>query len=139
MPFKKRRKTQLFHIKIQTKVYYSSLVVIVNPIGVCPFTDNTMQKGPQKKKKIVNSQLGSALTLIIIIGLAFCGKQAIHILKTHSFLSWQWLTALVLLVLAAYYLPKKETSVTIVKILRGLENSEKSLVCMLRYPFKNKK
>ena len=98
-----------------------------------------MQKGPQKKKKIVNSQLGSALTLIIIIGLAFCGKQAIHILKTHSYFSWQWLTALVLLILAAYYLPKKETSVTIVKILRGLENSEKSLVSMLRYPFKNKK
>ena len=98
-----------------------------------------MRKGQHAKKKIVNSQLGSALTLFIIIGLAFCGKQAVHILKTHSYFSWQWLTALVLLVFAAYYLPKKETSVTIVKILRGLEDLEKSLVSILRYPFKNKK
>ena len=98
-----------------------------------------MHKGQQKKKKIVNSQLGSALTLFIIIGLAFCGKQAVHILKTHSYFSWQWLTALLLLFLAAHYLPKKETSVTIVKILRGLENSEKALLNILRYPFKNKK
>jgi hypothetical protein len=93
----------------------------------------------RRKKILVGSHIGAALIILIVVVLAVVGKKVIHTLKTHPFVSWEWVTALCALGLGLHFLPKPSTGDFVTRQIARLDAFEVWLLSKLRGVLRRKK
>ena len=86
----------------------------------------------RRKKTIIGSHIGATLLIFIIIALAVVGKKVVHTLKTHPFLSWEWVTALCVLGFGLHFLPKPSTGQFVTRQIARVDALEVWILATLR-------